>query len=261
MFRLPVMKILLTLVMTLGVLLLPGPLRAQGAVCTAGECRITATSTTTASEAVTAANAQLRMTGVREVQVRGLASQQGGLFLSPNSTNPLLGVVVGPGQHVDFRTVDGQRFRVQRTDSGQLRVRLREVALSETNRMALVQAFSNFGRVEIRGVDPTTGNRIRLEVRDGVVKKDEVRADRSGRGHEGTSASINNERARDRGKDLDHSLRGPDRAALERGERSGRPERAERSGSERVERAERVERVERMERPERVEGVERSGRH
>ena len=89
--------------------------------------------------------------------------------------------------------------------------------------------------------------------------------ERRHRGEHGTSATINNDRATDQGKDFDHEVRGRDRAVLERErvERRERGERPEREGVERrekVDRVERPERVDRAERPERVERPERPER-
>lgn len=113
---------------------------------------------------------------------------------------------------------------------------------------------------------------IKVEPKEGLAARLGGGVERRGKGQEGTSASINNERARDMGKDLDHSIRGRERASLERergtrserierierGEKIERPERAERA--ERAERVERPGRIERVEKPERVERVERAER-
>ncbi|HEV8640993.1 MAG TPA: hypothetical protein VGV13_07840 [Methylomirabilota bacterium] len=247
------MKTLLTLAVIFAVAILPAPARAGEA----GEVEINTPTLPATADVLT----QVNTPGVREVEIRGLnltPQQVNAAFLSTNSAANVLvqiGSQLRPGQEVDFRTVDGQRFRVQNED-GQLRVRVRDTVVQ--NRAALANFFSTnevarFGRVEVRGFD-AAGNRVRLEARNGVVKKDEIRAARSGRGREGTSASINNERATDRGRDLDHGIRGRDRAELEHARRDNRIEKADRP--ERVERAQRPERIER---PQRIERVERSG--
>lgn len=214
---------------------------------------------------------RLNTPGAREVEIRGLnltAAQVNDAFLSTDPTKNVLvqiGKQLKPGQEVDFRTADGQRFRVQNED-GQIRVRVRDTTVQNPAALAKFLADNGVGRVEIRGVD-ANGNRVRFEVRDGVVKKDEVKAEKRGRGREGTSASINNENAKDRGKDLDHSIRGRDRAELERAKRDDRVDRPDRDRPERLERIQRPERVERVERVERIERVDRperadrSGRH
>lgn len=212
------MNRLLSLVMLVGVLFIPGPLWAQAPE--AGEVKVT----TTPTSLVVDVNTQLGTMGVREVEVRGLALDptQPNPFLS-TTANPLTQLNVGAGQKVDIRTTDGQRFRVQ-NESGQLRFRLRDVNLDTLDPATLAAAFPAGSRVEIRGVN-AAGQRVRFEMRNGVVKKNEVEADHRGRGHEGTSATINSSE-RDRGKDLDHSLRGGDRARAEHErvemERSGR---------------------------------------
>lgn len=222
----------------------------------AGEVQINQANVPTAAE-VLAKFTQ----GVQEVEFRGLNTQDANKAFLSATNNELVDIAKGlkPGQKVDFRTADGQRFRIQNED-GQVRVRLRDVNFGTQNPNDLAMALSKtFGRVEIRGVD-AAGNRIRLEMRDGVVKKNEVEADHKGRGREGTSATINNENAKDRGKDLDHSIRGRDRAELER-ERTEMERMEKRPDRERMERAEKVERRERMERQERGDRGERPERH
>lgn len=229
------MRVVLSLLVLIGLLLLPGRLGAQvaapasPAVPEADEVRIETPTLPPVGDIL----APFTDPAVREVEIRGLDPRQVNVeeaFLTAGTSNVLVqvGSQLPEGTRVDFRTVDGQRFRVQ-NEEGQLRVRVREVVLGEADRAALAAAFSDagFGRVEIRGFD-AAGNRIRLEVRDGVVRKDETRLERSGRGREGTSATINDERARDRGRDLEHSLLGRDRAERER-ERAGARDRAERS--------------------------------
>lgn len=233
---------------------------------------------------------------VREVEIRRLNPEQVNVnnsFLATDLSKNLLIQIgrqlpSGRETQVDFRTLDGQRFRVEREENGEVRIGVRDAVLSRDDARALAKSLSDagIGRVEIRAVD-RDGNQVRLELRDGLVKKEEIRPDDRGRGREGTSARINNERARDMGKDLDHSIRGRERAEreqerkererVERLEKSGTDTRVERSEkldrgqrldrrdridrSERVERSERPERRERGERIERLERTERPERH
>jgi len=243
------MKTLLVFAGVVGLSLAPMALGAQEA----GEVRINAPTLPAGADL----GAQLAAPGVREVEVRGLnltPQQVNQAFLSPDrSTNVLVQISsqLRPGQEIEFRTTDGQRFRVE-NEGGQLRVRIRDAVVQDQAGLARFLSASGVGRVEIRGVD-AAGNRIRLEVRDGVVKRDEGREDRSGRGQEGTSAI-------DRGRDL--RIRAGERAELERARREDRVEKAERP--EQVQRPERPDRVERpgqVERIERPERLERSGRH
>lgn len=217
------MKALLTLVMILGVLLLPRPLWAQCAAPEAGEVQCT----TTLSNLVAVVNGQLMMTGVREVEVRNLVldPNQPNPFLSTNpmtTPNPLTQISnnLSEGQKVDIRTTDGQRFRVQ-NENGQLRVRMRDVgSLNQMQADALAMFLSDksFGRVEIRG------DGFRVE-RRGAEVKNEVEAD--------------------------HSIRGRERAERERMEHA-RPEK--------IEKMERIEKIEKIEKPERIGKVDRHGR-
>jgi len=219
------MKTLLALAAVVELSIAPMALGAQEA----GEVRINAPTL----PAVADLGAQLAAPGVREVEVRGLnltPQQVNQAFLSPDRSTNVLVQISGqlrPGQEIEFRTTDGQRFRVQ-NEGGQLRVRIRDAVVQDQAGLARFLSANGFARVEIRGVD-AAGNRIRLEVRDGVVKRDERREDRSGRGQEGK---------------------------LERARREDRVEKAERL--ERQDRVERAGQVERVERPERLE---RSGRH
>lgn len=123
-----------------------------------------------------------------------------------------------------------------------------------------IEALVNGRLVEAKFENGGGRIRTRLDSREAMVGRGEEGSEPRGRGLRGTSASINNERARDRGQDLDHSIRGRDRAQLEQ-EKMERPERAERlEQPERVEKVGQPERLERMERPERVERVERAER-
>ncbi len=245
------MRSMLRIVMLMGVLCLPGPLWAQVATPKAPEADEVKINQ---ANVPTAADVLAKFTpGVEELQIRGLNPQQADAAFLSSTNNPLVDIGNGlkPGQKVDIRTTDGQRFRVQNED-GQLRFRVRDVNLGTTDPQALAAAFPAGSRVEIRGVN-AAGQRVRFEMRNGVVKKNEVEADHSGKGRTGTSSDINNEHAKDRGKDLDHSIRGRDRAEIERMKREDRPEK--------MERMERMERPEKMEKIERMERIEIEGRH
>ncbi len=243
------MNIVLTLTMLLAVLLLPGPLWAQVSAPKAsetGEVKITATDLTTA---VSGAQTELAG-GAREVQVNLGANQVSGFLSAASLTQIKDDLKLKPGQKVEFRFGGDQRIRL-RNEDGQLRVRVRDVTLTKAQADTLASGLAaQFGRVEIRARD-ANGNRIRVEMRDGAIKKDEVKADHKGKGREGTSSDINNENAKDRGKDLKHELRGRERAEHERDKvRSGRHDRTEKP-----------EKIEKRERPEKMERAERSGRH
>jgi len=118
----------------------------------------------------TAADVLAKFTpGVREVQFRGLDIQQvNDAFLS-KANNPLvdIGNRLTDGQKVDF-WAGSERFTVKRED-GQVRVSIDGVQLD-------VKARQNLARFEARGIDPTTGTQFRVEIRDGVLKKNEVEA-------------------------------------------------------------------------------------
>ena len=126
----------------------------------------------------TAADVLAKFTpGVREVQFRGLDIQQvNDAFLS-KANNPLvdIGNRLTDGQKVDF-WAGSERFTVKR-EHGQIRVNIDGVRLDTKARKDLAAAFSGPGRFEVRGVDPVTGNRFRVEILNGVLKRDEVEAD------------------------------------------------------------------------------------
>ena len=125
----------------------------------------------------TAADVLAKFTpGVREVQFRGLDTQQvNDAFLS-KANNPLvdIGNRLTDGQKVDF-WAGSERFTVKRED-GQVRVSIDGVQLDAKARQDLAGTFSNLARFEARGIDPTTGTQFRVEIRDGVLKKNEVEA-------------------------------------------------------------------------------------
>ena len=160
--------------------------------------------------------------GVREVEVAGLsltAQQVNETFFSTDPARNVLVQIRGqlkPGQEVEFRTTDGQRFRVQ-NEAGELRARLRDVTVPDKAALASFLTTNGFTRVEIRGVD-LAGNRIRVEVRNGGARRE----DAAGRAL-----------PRDEGRDD-----GP----------RGRSE----VDKKRTEPPERFERIERGERPERI---------
>ncbi len=246
------MNRLLSLVMLVGVLFLPGPLWAQvqPEAPEAGEVKVT----TTPGSLVGAVNTQLGTAGVREVQVRGLAldPNQPNPFLS-TTANPLAQLNVGAGQKVDIRTTDGQRFRVQ-NENGQLRFRVIDAKLGTTDPQALAAAFPAGSRVEIRGVN-AAGQRVRFEMRGTVVKKNEVESDHSGKGREGISNNKDKLHGLDRADDVagDHGKEGRDNARAKQGEQMERVQ-------NRPEKRPDHDRMEKMEKMEHGDRFERSGR-
>ncbi|MFQ5840543.1 MAG: hypothetical protein ACE5HK_07460 [Candidatus Methylomirabilales bacterium] len=172
-------------------------------------------------------------------------------------------------------TADGRRveMRVKR-EEGTLRARVEGVHFATPDAArAFAAGLQGFDRVRVEGFD-ANGNRVRIERRNGVVRRDEVRPDHRGRGkaedrrHRGrdkASRDLNDDHAKDFGRDDHNRHRGRDHEVtrgrrgddgdrvekLERHHRSGRREHAER----------RRERHERRERHDRHDRVDRSGRH
>jgi uncharacterized protein (DUF2267 family) len=114
--------------------------------------------------------------GVRKVQFRGLNTQQVNEAFLSNANNVLvdIGNRLTEGQKVDFRA-GTERFTVTK-EHGQVRVSIDGVQLNAKARQNVASAFSNLGRFEAEGIDPNTGTRFRVEIRDGVLKKNEVEA-------------------------------------------------------------------------------------
>ena len=208
------MKTLVVLAAAVLALALPPPASAQET----GEVKITTPTLPPLSDVANRFNAP----GVREVEVAGLsltAQQVNETFLSTDPAKNVLVQIRGqlkPGQEVEFRTADGQRFRVL-NEAGELRARLRDVTVPDKAALASFLTTNGFTRVEIRGVD-LAGNRIRVEVRNGAPRRE----DAAGRAL-----------PRDEGRDD-----GP----------RGRSE----ADKKRTEPPERFERIERGERPERI---------
>ncbi|MFQ5848696.1 MAG: hypothetical protein ACE5IQ_13630 [Candidatus Methylomirabilales bacterium] len=221
--------------------------------------------------------------GAQEIQFRDftLTNDQLAEVLDPTFLGKIGETIPNDGveRQVKVRAiVEGQRVeaRVKRQEDGRLRVRVEGVtfATADEARNLAAGLQDSFDRVRVRGLD-AEGNRVRIEVRNGIVRKDEVRPDRRGpkmaedrrhRGRDGVSRDLNDEHAVDRGRDGVNRHRGREHE-VERGRRGDRPDRVERverreghERAERPERPERVERVERPERPERVERVEHGGR-
>ena len=186
--------------------------------------------------------------GATEIQVRGLTAQDAKALIAsnPNLLADLAKLLPNDGIERQVRLRGAVDARIQRNDEGELRARIEGIdlgTLTPAQRADLARQLATqagLERLRIQGVD-ATGARVRLEVRDGVVKN-EGRADRSAASGK-TSGNGRNEHV----------------ARMDRPERAERAERAERV--ERPEKVERPERAERVERVERVERPDRSGRH
>jgi hypothetical protein len=187
--------------------------------------------------------------GATEIQVRGLTAQDVSALLASNQNLlvDLAKLLPNDGIERQVRLRGAIDARVQRNNEGELRARIEGIdfgTLTPAQRADLARQLATqagVDRLRIRGVD-ATGARVRLEVRDGIVRAD-------------TGGGRNAERV-DRVARVDADDRRGRRGGADRPERAERAERAER-----VERPERAERAERVERVERVERPDRSGRH
>jgi hypothetical protein len=111
--------------------------------------------------------------GVRKVEFKGLDVEQANAAFLSRTSNALvdIGNRLAEGGKVELEA-GSEQFTVKRED-GQVRVSIEGVRLDARARQELAAAFSTVGRLEVRGIDPTTGNRFRVEIRAGVVRKED----------------------------------------------------------------------------------------
>jgi len=159
-------------------------------------------------------------------------------------------------------TVDGVPFQAK-VEGGEVKVEGLSLTQAQFNALFdSLQRINGIREVEVEAMVNGVVKEAKFEngkIETKVEANDKSRGraeDKRHRGESGTSASLNNERAKNEGKDLPHDLRGPDRAVLE-GEKAGRADRPERLGRDRAERSQKMERMERPEKMERMERVER----
>lgn len=174
--------------------------------------------------------------GVSEVEIQGVTVDP----IQIDVTNIATGLrEVG----IEGRTPAGVPFEIKR-EGGELKFEganlsarqirmilgdpeLKEIKIEgiviDPNQLDLKNLPANIREAKIEG-RTLEGTPFEIKVKNGVVRQefaDEMKG--GGKGRVGTSSTINNSHARDRGRDLDHSLRGRERAELER-ERHGRVE-------------------------------------
>jgi hypothetical protein len=202
--------------------------------------------------------------GTTEIQFRGATAQDAKQLLDQKLFAALAPLLPNDGIERSVRLRGAFDARLQRNDEGELRARIEDInlgTLSPAQRAELARQLASqagLDRIRIRGTD-ANGARVRIEIRDGVVKKNEgggaARADNRGNAR---NDNARNDKRVERTARIDNDDRRGRRGGADRAERVERPERAARAERvERVERVERPERVERVERPERVERVER----
>jgi hypothetical protein len=210
--------------------------------------------------------------GTTEIQFRGATAQDAKQLLDQKLFAALAPLLPNDGVERSVRLRGAFDARLQRNDEGELRARIEDInlgTLSPAQRAELARQLASqagLDRIRIRGTD-ANGARVRIEIRDGVVKKNEgggaARADNRGNARNDNARNDNarNDKRVERTARIDNDDRRGRRGGADRAERVERPERAARAERvERVERVERPERVERVERPERVERVERPER-
>lgn len=123
-----------------------------------------------------------------------------------------------------------------------------------------LSTFQNANEVKFEGV--VAGQRVEAKLEQGRLKVENegVSGDKRHRGRDGTSKTLNDEHAKDMGKDDLNRHRGRDEQAMEKREQVEKREDLARDRGDRrdrIERMERQERQERVERPERAEHAER----
>jgi hypothetical protein len=204
--------------------------------------------------------------GTTEIQFRGATAQDAQLLVDQKLFAALAPLLPNDGVERSVRLRGAFDARLQRNEEGELRARIEDInlgTLSPAQRAELARQLASqagLDRIRIRGTD-ANGARVRIEIRDGVVKKNEgggtARADNRGNGRHDNARNddARNDKRVERTARMDNDDRRGRRGGADRAERPERAARAERV--ERVERVERPERVERVERPERVERVER----
>jgi hypothetical protein len=210
--------------------------------------------------------------GTTEIQFRGATAQDAKQLLDQKLFATLAPLLPNDGIERSVRLRGAFDARLQRNDEGELRARIEDInlgTLSPAQRAELARQLASqagLDRIRIRGTD-ANGARVRIEIRDGVVKKNEgggaARADNRGNARNDNARNNNarDDKRVERTARIDNDDRRGRRGGADRAERVERPERAARvERPERVERVERPERVERVERPERVERVERPER-
>ena len=207
--------------------------------------------------------------GTTEIQFRGATAQDAKQLLDQKLFAALAPLLPNDGIERSVRLRGAFDARLQRNDEGELRARIEDInlgTLSPAQRAELARQLASqagLDRIRIRGTD-ANGARVRIEIRDGVVKKNEgggaARADNRGNARNDNARNDNarNDKRVEHTARIDNDDRRGRRGGADRAERPERAARAERV--ERVERVERPERVERVERPERVERVERPER-
>lgn len=150
--------------------------------------------------------------GLREVKIEGRTTA-GAPFEIKRERGELKfeGVNLSPQQ---IRTILG--------DPGLKQVKIEGVKI-DPNQLNLQNLPAGLREAKIEGTN-LAGRPFEIKVKNGVVRQEFGDAMKNGgKGRVGTSRTINNSHARDRGQDLDHSLRGRERAEQER-EHRGRVE-------------------------------------
>lgn len=174
--------------------------------------------------------------GVREVQIRGVTVDP----IQIDVTNIAAGLrevkiegrtpagapfeINREGRELKFEGVNlsPQQIRTILSDPGLKQVKIEGVMI-DPNQLNLQNLPAGLREAKIEGTN-LAGRPFEIKVKNGVVRQEFGGAmKKGGKGRIGTSSTINNSHARDRGQDLDHGLRGRERAEMER-ERHGRVE-------------------------------------
>src|SRR5262245_29414781 len=128
--------------------------------------------------------------GTTEIQFRGATAQDAQLLLDQKLFAALAPLLPNDGVERSVRLRGAFDARLQRNEQGELRARIEDInlgTLSPAQRAELARQLASqagLDRIRIRGTD-ASGARVRIEIRDGVVKKNEggavARADNRGK--------------------------------------------------------------------------------
>jgi len=159
-----------------------------------------------------------------------------GIDVSKITSEQLANLAIEKGlDRLRIRGSKDERFEINRQNNGTLRARIERMDFSNRDPKELLNSLREQGldRVRIRGVD-AEGNRVRIEYRQdkGIVKWEGA-----GQGLTGLSRNLNNEHARDRGRDWEKKLRNRvdrERDHFDLNNRRGRIERSLRDRADKI---------------------------
>ena len=172
-----------------------------------------------------------------------------------------------PGSEVKIEGAIADRPFELKVENEAGRTEVKVEGLTFQNDQALkdfLNTFKNANEVKFEGV--VAGQRVEAKLEQGRLKVEHegVSGDKRHRGRDGTSKTLNDEHARDMGKDDLNRHRGRDERATEKRERVEKQEDLARDRDRRADRMDRMDHREghdRVERADRADRADHSGRH